>query len=217
MAKNDSKKLRLINVWADLVWPLRGGTARVRDHHEPHVSPSRFRELVTISANAPEDKDKTLETLKKKQVAASNYLFSGDDKYKLMDAVDEKAAGPVPHTILIAPGGKVLYRKSGPVRTAEASNGRSWSIWRSKLISEANGCDNVLLNEGRPDYYDSDIVARPFGIERRTSCRATHVLLVRKLSENRHALPNNVSRSSLMWLAITFQAAAGDLCSPEGV
>jgi hypothetical protein len=30
-----------------------------------------------------------------------------------MDAVDEKAAGPVPHTILVAPGGKVLYRKSG--------------------------------------------------------------------------------------------------------
>ena len=31
-----------------------------------------------------------------------------------MEAVDKKASGPVPHTMLIAPGGKVLYRKSGP-------------------------------------------------------------------------------------------------------
>jgi hypothetical protein len=31
-----------------------------------------------------------------------------------MDAVDKKADGPVPHTILVAPDGKVLYRKSGP-------------------------------------------------------------------------------------------------------
>ena len=44
---------------------------------------------------------------------AGNYLFEGHDKYKLLDAVDEKASGPVPHTILVAPGGKVLYRKSG--------------------------------------------------------------------------------------------------------
>jgi hypothetical protein len=51
--------------------------------------------------------------LKKKQVSASNYLFDGNNKYKLLDAVDVKASGPVPHTILVAPGGKVLYRKSG--------------------------------------------------------------------------------------------------------
>jgi hypothetical protein len=68
---------------------------------------------VTISADAPEDKEHALEVLKRKQVAADNYLFEGKDKYKLMDAVDEKSSGALPHTILIAPGGKVLYRKSG--------------------------------------------------------------------------------------------------------
>ena len=30
-----------------------------------------------------------------------------------MELVDEKSPGPVPHTILVAPGGKVLYRKNG--------------------------------------------------------------------------------------------------------
>ncbi len=72
----------------------------------------RGLELVTISADSPEEKQKALEVLKKKQVAATNYLFDGNDKYKLMDAVDEKSSGAVPHTILVAPGGKVLYRHS---------------------------------------------------------------------------------------------------------
>jgi hypothetical protein len=70
-------------------------------------------DLITISANSPEEKDQALAVLQEKQVSAGNYLFQGSDKYKLMDAVDEKASGPVPHTILVAPGGKVLYRKSG--------------------------------------------------------------------------------------------------------
>jgi peroxiredoxin len=112
LVKNDSKKLRLINVWATWCGPcvveLPEFVAMNRMYR------NRDFELVTISADSPEEKDKALEILKKKQVAASNYQFEGDDKYKLIDAVDEKAAGPVPHTILVAPGGKVLYRKSGP-------------------------------------------------------------------------------------------------------
>ena len=71
-------------------------------------------ELVTISADSPEEKQRALEVLKRKQVSATNYLFTGNDKYKLMELVDEKSPGPVPHTILIAPGGKVLYRHNGP-------------------------------------------------------------------------------------------------------
>ena len=63
-------------------------------------------ELITISADSPEEKDKALEVLKQKQVAAKNYLFDANDKYKLMEAVDEKASGAVPHTILIAPEGR---------------------------------------------------------------------------------------------------------------
>ncbi len=112
LVKNDSKKLRLINVWATWCGPCVAELPEFVTMNRMYRH--RDFELVTISADAPADKDKALETLQKKQVAASNYLFSGDDKYKLMDAVDEKADGPVPHTILVAPGGKVLYRKSSP-------------------------------------------------------------------------------------------------------
>ena len=112
LAKNDGKKLRLINVWATWCGPcvteLPEFVAMNRMYR------NREFELITISADAPADKDKALEVLKTKQVSAGNYLFEGEDKYKLMDAVDAKSEGPVPHTVLVAPGGKVLYRKSGP-------------------------------------------------------------------------------------------------------
>ena len=112
LVANDSKKLRLINVWATWCGPC------VAELPEFLTMNCMYRhrdfELITISADSPEEKDKALEVLKKNRIAASNYLFDGNDKYKLMDAVDKKASGPVPHTILVAPGGKVLYRKSGP-------------------------------------------------------------------------------------------------------
>ena len=41
-------------------------------------------ELVTLAAAAPAEKDKVLETLKARQVAAANYLFDGGDKDKLL-------------------------------------------------------------------------------------------------------------------------------------
>jgi peroxiredoxin len=112
LVKNDGNKLRLINVWATWCGPC------VTELPEFVTINRMYRhrdfELITISANSPEEKDEALATLKEKQVSAGNYLFEGHDKYRLMDAVDEKAAGPVPHTMLVAPGGKVLYRKSGP-------------------------------------------------------------------------------------------------------
>ncbi len=112
LAKNDGKKLRLINVWATWCGPC------VEELPEFVTINRMYRhrdfELVTISADSPEDKEKALEVLKQKQVAATNYLFDGADKYKLMDAIDKESSGPVPCTVLIAPGGKVLYRKSGP-------------------------------------------------------------------------------------------------------
>jgi len=117
LVKNDGNNLRLINVWATWCGPCVAELPEFVTMNRMYRH--RGFELITISADAPEEKEKALEILKKKKVSSQNYLFGENDKYKLMDAVDEKSSGAVPHTILIAPGGKVLYSKSGSCEPLE--------------------------------------------------------------------------------------------------
>jgi peroxiredoxin len=117
LLKNDGEELRLVNVWATWCGPC------VEELPELVAMNRMYRrrrfEFVTISADSPDAKDRALKMLKEKEVAATNYLFNGDDKYKLMDAVDEKSTGAMPHTLLVAPRGKIIYRKSGPIDPLE--------------------------------------------------------------------------------------------------
>ncbi|MBN1995942.1 redoxin, partial [candidate division KSB1 bacterium] len=47
------------------------------------------------------------------------YLFDSDDKYQLIEAVDKEWQGALPYTMLIAPGGKVLYKNMGGITPSE--------------------------------------------------------------------------------------------------
>jgi len=76
-------------------------------------------ELITISADSPSRKDKVLSFLKKQQASCGNYLFDSEDKYELMEAVDKVSPGGVPYTILIKPGGKIVYRRLGLINPLE--------------------------------------------------------------------------------------------------
>ena len=117
LVRNEGAKLRLITVWAAdcgaSVDALPGFVTMNRMYRR------RGFEWVTVSADSAAGKDKALEVLKAKQAAATNYLFDGKDLPQLLDAAAEKASAPLPHTILVAPGGKVLYRKSGPCEPLE--------------------------------------------------------------------------------------------------
>jgi hypothetical protein len=72
-------------------------------------------QLATISVDELEQKEAALKTLKEHHVATTNYLSTIESKDKLAEAIDNEWQGPVPFTVVIAPGGKVLYRKSGPL------------------------------------------------------------------------------------------------------
>jgi hypothetical protein len=56
-----------------------------------------------------------LKVLQEKHVAATNYRSAVKDRDRFADLLDKDWPGPLPYTLLIAPGGKVLYRKSGSV------------------------------------------------------------------------------------------------------
>jgi hypothetical protein len=74
----------------------------------------RAFELVTVSANFPDEKAAVLDFLQQHQASGRNMLFADTDKYKLMEAFDPKWNNAVPYTMLIAPGGEILYQVQGP-------------------------------------------------------------------------------------------------------
>ena len=117
LSKNDAKNLRLINVWATWCGPCVAELPELVNLNRMYRG--RNFEFVTISADDPDKKEQALKFLKEKHVAATNYLFNSDDKDALADALDKQWQGPLPHTVLVAPGGKVIYRHTGALDMLE--------------------------------------------------------------------------------------------------
>lgn len=117
LVKNGSDKLRLINVWATWCGPC------VVEFPEFVAMNRMYRrrdfEFISISADEPAKKDKALQFLQQQQASNKNYIFSIDDKYKLIEAIDPKWQGALPYTLLVEPGGKVVYAKEGAIDPAE--------------------------------------------------------------------------------------------------
>jgi peroxiredoxin len=113
LAKNDGKKLLLVNLWATWCGPC------VEELPEFVVMNRMYRgrefQLVTISMDDPEKEKAALKVLTEKHVAAKNYILDMKDRDKFAELLDKDWPGPLPYTLLIAPGGKILYRKSGPI------------------------------------------------------------------------------------------------------
>jgi peroxiredoxin len=76
-------------------------------------------EFISVSADSPEKKEKVLKFLQKHQASNTNYLFSIDNKYKLIDLIDPKWQGALPYTILVEPGGKIVYAQQGKIVVSE--------------------------------------------------------------------------------------------------
>jgi peroxiredoxin len=113
LAKNDTGKLLVVNVWATWCGPCVAELPELVTMNRMYRK--RDFQLVTISLDEPDQKEAALKVLKEQHVAVTNYHWTGESKDKLADLLDKEWEGPVPYTVVIAPGGKVLYRKSGPL------------------------------------------------------------------------------------------------------
>jgi peroxiredoxin len=117
LAKNDTKKLLVINVWATWCAPCVAELPEFVTMNRMYRR--RDFQLVTLCLDDPEKKDAALKVLQDKKVAAANYLVRTKDRDKFADALDKEWPGPVPYTLVVAPGGKVLHRKAGGVEPLE--------------------------------------------------------------------------------------------------
>ena len=117
LVRNDSKKLRLINLWATWCGPCLTEFPVLVSVHRSYRK--REFELITISADPAEREEQARSFLEKEHASCRNCLFVGGNEYELADAVDEKWQGALPYTLLVAPGGKILYRKQGELDPLE--------------------------------------------------------------------------------------------------
>lgn len=117
LVANKTDKYRLINVWATWCGPCREEFSEFVTMHRMYRK--REFELITISADQPEQQAQALAFLNEQHASCKNYIFRGQNEYELAEAVDAQWQGALPYTLFIAPGGKVLYRKQDVIRPLE--------------------------------------------------------------------------------------------------
>ena len=128
LRKNGSEKVRLINVWATWCAPC------VEEFPDLTAIARKFSrrefELVTISLDQPNQKEKAEEFLGKHRAIMSdklrksveaegrstnNYIYTGSGIDALAEALDPDWPGPIPYSVLVDQAGNVLYRKLGKI------------------------------------------------------------------------------------------------------
>jgi peroxiredoxin len=117
LAKNDTKKLLLVNLWATWCGPCVAELPELVTMNRMYRG--RNFQMVTISMDDLAKREDAVKVLTENHVAASNFILSVDDRDKFAEALDQEWPGPVPYTLLIAPGGKIIYRKTGAIDPLE--------------------------------------------------------------------------------------------------
>jgi peroxiredoxin len=117
LVKNDTENLVLVNVWASWCAPC------IQELPELVAMNRMYRnrkfQMITITLDEAEQKEDALKILQRNHVSSVNYLSALSSRDKLADVLDQEWDGPVPYTLLIAPGGKIVYRHDGPIKPLE--------------------------------------------------------------------------------------------------
>tara|TARA_R110000850_G_scaffold9033_20_gene33369 strand:- start:866 stop:2041 length:1176 start_codon:yes stop_codon:yes gene_type:complete len=128
---NSTQKLRLINLWATWCGPCIGEMPHLVEIGRQFEN--RDFDMITICADSDEAMDKagtllqrlhaamprlTEASVKEENRSTNNYLFNGETD-SLAEALDPEWQGTLPHTIIIEPGGEIMYRQSGEIDPTE--------------------------------------------------------------------------------------------------
>lgn len=129
---NGTKNVRLINFWSttcgpcvkefpDLVETYRRFQNRPMDFVSISVDDVAQRPAVAkfLEARHAAIPNSTARTLKEEGRETNNYQWVGGNPDAMAQAIDPEWSGALPHTILVAPGGKILWRHTGELDIVE--------------------------------------------------------------------------------------------------
>jgi peroxiredoxin len=114
---NPAKHMTLVSFWATWCGSCIAEFSDLEDTYQMYKV--RDFDLVTVSANMPDEKNSVLKMLEKKHAVSRNLLFASDDTAALQAAFDPSWQSAVPYTILLDADGKVLYKNLGSVDILE--------------------------------------------------------------------------------------------------
>ena len=113
LVRNNTKKLRLINLWATWCVPCVEEFPQLVTLNRMYRD--RGFELISISTDDSPARAKALRFLEKQACSSPNYIYKGEDKYQLIRTIDPKWQGALPYSLLVEPGGKIVYAKQGVI------------------------------------------------------------------------------------------------------
>lgn len=117
LRSNPTKHMLLVSFWATWCGSCIDEFADLQETYQMYKV--RDLDLVTVSANMPDEKTGVMKMLEKKHATSRNLLFASDDTTALQLAFDPTWESAVPYTVLIGPDGKILYKRLGGVDILE--------------------------------------------------------------------------------------------------
>jgi peroxiredoxin len=113
LRKNATNKLVLVNFWATWCAPCVQEMPEIQTMYRMYGH--RAFEVVTVSINYPDEKSGVLAALAKLHATTRNFILGSTDIYSLLAAFNPDWNAAVPYSVLIRPGGEVVYEHQGTI------------------------------------------------------------------------------------------------------
>jgi thiol-disulfide isomerase/thioredoxin len=114
---NPTGKLLLVNFWATWCEPCMVEFPEIQKMVRTYKK--RPLEIVTVSINNPDELEFVQSFLEEQHAINRNLFFNGKDPADAVSAFRTGWNGGVPYTVLISPGGEVLFKTQGAMNIVE--------------------------------------------------------------------------------------------------
>lgn len=125
LLNNETDNLILLNIWATYCGPCVIEYPYLVDTYRMYNG--RDFNFVSLSMDKASHSRRALTFLDEMQSSNTNFIWSGGSPYDAIDIIGNNWQGSLPFTMLIKPGGEVIYSYEGPVDIL---------VLRKKIIEE---------------------------------------------------------------------------------